>query len=253
MPPIHRFPHDVQSRNHWKFKKLRQEYGWEGEGRFWVLNSIIAERPNCELEMENDEVHKMAAAELDMDISEFTRYLNFLINDCQLLHENRTGFATNSTLEGCLAEANRRRITNHTAYSKRAGSASVATPDRIRKVADEDQDTGDEEQRQHFENWWKEYPRNEAKKVACKRYLKVIRKKPEMVEVLLDKLRAQIEHKAKQTEAGVTPAFWPHAATWIHNERWNDVLQPITPNPYGNNHRHAQGRVSTNGTADEEV
>ncbi|MDZ7763237.1 MAG: hypothetical protein U5K00_02260 [Melioribacteraceae bacterium] len=31
------YSHYSDSHNHWKFKLLRNKYGWAGEGKFWAL------------------------------------------------------------------------------------------------------------------------------------------------------------------------------------------------------------------------
>ena len=39
---IEYYRHHAQSDTHPKFKMLRNEYGWAGEGKFWALNNRIA-------------------------------------------------------------------------------------------------------------------------------------------------------------------------------------------------------------------
>lgn len=93
------YRHETTSHNHWKFKTLRRKYKWEGEGKFWALNNIIADSEMCALDL-NDEVRKMAiAAELDFDVKEFEEYLNYLITNCRLVKEENGFYTTDIVTE----------------------------------------------------------------------------------------------------------------------------------------------------------
>lgn len=94
------FPHDVNSRVHWKFKTLRRKYGFEGEGRFWVLNCIIAEEDNCRLDLSRKNKAFAFADELGMEPEEFEKFILFLSDpDLALIKKDADGYYTDKVDE----------------------------------------------------------------------------------------------------------------------------------------------------------
>jgi len=75
----------------------------------------------------------------------------------------------------------------------------------------------------HFETFWKEYPRKIAKAKAEKIFLKL---KPD--ETLLNQILQALEIQ-KQSKQWQDKQFIPHPTTWLTQERWNDVIQSETP------------------------
>lgn len=106
------YRHHVNSHNHWKFKLLRKEYKWEGEGKFWALNNEIAASDNCVLDI-SDEGKKMSIAiDLDFDIDSFNDYLLFLSTKCKLITmdgDKITTKITQETLSEVAQERERKR------------------------------------------------------------------------------------------------------------------------------------------------
>lgn len=66
----------------------------------------------------------------------------------------------------------------------------------------------------HFEDWWKEYPRKIGKGKAEENYLEVVKSGRVTESVLLRSIR--------QTDFGDDVQFIPHPATWLTQERWLD-------------------------------
>ena len=79
------YSHDVSSHVHWKFKLLRKKYGWEGEGKFWALNNLIAASHECKLDLTNEDKKEQIAADLDFEKDEFIEFLKYLSDKCKLL------------------------------------------------------------------------------------------------------------------------------------------------------------------------
>lgn len=107
-PILSYFPHKVNSRGHWKFKALRKKYGFEGEGRFWVLNCIIAEEENCRLDLTRRAKLVGIATELDMEPEPFSEYLKFLVTDVELVKKDKAGYYTDRVDEIFDSVINRR-------------------------------------------------------------------------------------------------------------------------------------------------
>ena len=72
------FSHDNNARNHPKMKALIAEFGFEGYGRFWVLNERIAESSGACIDISR-KVNKLDLAnELRLDGKGLDDFLNFL-------------------------------------------------------------------------------------------------------------------------------------------------------------------------------
>lgn len=76
-----------------------------------------------------------------------------------------------------------------------------------------------------FEEWWKLYPRKEAKKAAREAYLKARARVAQGV--LIESLQAQILDRKIMQKSGREPPFMPHGSTWLNNDRWEDEVRSI--------------------------
>jgi len=81
------FTHDSHSHEHAKFKMLRVGYGWEWYWRFWALNEIIAQSEDCRLDLSQKYNKASLASDLGLNLKELEEFINFLIEDCNLLLE----------------------------------------------------------------------------------------------------------------------------------------------------------------------
>lgn len=71
-----------------------------------------------------------------------------------------------------------------------------------------------------FDEFWKLYPRKVAKDKAREKWAAV---KPELVDTILAAVALQSKSRDWLKNDG---QFIPHAATWLHNCRWEDELKP---------------------------
>jgi len=78
----------------------------------------------------------------------------------------------------------------------------------------------EEKLEEKFERFWKEYPRKIAKSVAFKSFVK-INPDDNLFKTMIEKLVAYKETEQWQKDKG---RFIPHPATWLNQERWQDVL-----------------------------
>lgn len=102
------YSHETNAHNHWKFKTLRKKYGWEGEGKFWALNNMIAECDGCVLDLDIKNKINAISADLEMSVNEFIDFVDFLVKDVQLIDKKNNKISTEKTQEN-LVEVNARR------------------------------------------------------------------------------------------------------------------------------------------------
>lgn len=113
------YKHRVDSHNHWKFKTLRKKYKWEGEGKFWALNNMIAESEHCVLDMTQESKKKAIAVELDFEPAELDQFVEFLVKECDLLEAVEGGFTTNMVQEIFSEVSNKRNYAKERVRRKR--------------------------------------------------------------------------------------------------------------------------------------
>ncbi len=93
------YSHYTNSDQHAKFKMLRAEFGWAGEGKFWALNNRIAQAENCCLDISKKYNKAAIASDLDFSLIEFDEYITFLIEDCELVKECKTNVITTDNVQ----------------------------------------------------------------------------------------------------------------------------------------------------------
>ena len=93
------YNHAVDSHHHWKFKRLRKKYGWEGEGKFWALNNLIAQSNKCLLDLSDENKMEQVATDLDFEKDDFLEYLNYIEINCKLVVKMDGKYMTSSTQE----------------------------------------------------------------------------------------------------------------------------------------------------------
>ncbi|HWB25645.1 MAG TPA: hypothetical protein VG738_09205 [Chitinophagaceae bacterium] len=110
------YTHSADSYNQWQFKVLRRTYGWDGQGKYWVLCDMMAKEENCTLACNDEDKLLSFAVELDFEPGELLEFLRFLLNNCRLIIETTGGYTTKG-LQQALAVASK-----------------VRTYDRLRKL-----------------------------------------------------------------------------------------------------------------------
>jgi hypothetical protein len=102
------YRHEADSHNHWKFKTLRRKFSWEGEGKFWALNNIIADSDYCTLDLSDEVKLFSTAADLDFEVEEFKDFLKYLFEKCKLIRMEGMKITTKITQEN-LSEVEHKR------------------------------------------------------------------------------------------------------------------------------------------------
>ena len=115
---IEYYRHSAQSDQHPKFKMLRNEYGWAGEGKFWALNNRIAQAEGCILDISKKYNKASLANDLDFSIEELEKFVMFLVKDCELIFETKAGGLTSEQVQENFFKVNDMRMRNKTNYEK---------------------------------------------------------------------------------------------------------------------------------------
>lgn len=85
---IEYFRHYTDSIENPKLITLRVKFGWEGDGRYWALLSIIARQEGCWLDLNQDYQSEAVAAQLNMVRAEFGELLEYLVVSALVIREN---------------------------------------------------------------------------------------------------------------------------------------------------------------------
>jgi len=112
------YQHFSDAHNHAKFKTLRVKYGWEGEGKFWALNNIIAKAENCKLDLSVDYNKASLANDLDFSLEDFEEFICYLLEKCHLIKKNGEKITTNILQENLKKVMNDREQAKNRRVSK---------------------------------------------------------------------------------------------------------------------------------------
>ena len=181
------YRHSAVSDQHPKFKMLRNRYGWEGEGKFWALNNRIAQAENCCLNISKKYNKASIANDLDFKTEEFEEFIEFLINECELLDETEDGLTTDTVQENFLNVSEKRRI-NKVGYQNRHKIGLSET------LSDSDPDDSgnqnSESEIQQSENIQSKVKESKVKEIKVKK-----NPPPEIVSFVVDDLNKRLSLK----------------------------------------------------------
>lgn len=79
------YRHYNNSHQHGKFKMLRAKFGWEGEGKFWALNNMIAQSESCWLDLNKEYNKGSLCTDLNFSLDEFGAFIKYLDETCNLI------------------------------------------------------------------------------------------------------------------------------------------------------------------------
>ncbi len=103
---------------------LRVKYGWEGEGKFWALNNMIADSDQCQLDLSRKFIVADILDLFQMQHDEFTNFINFLVEDCELI--NRVGdIITTETVQENYSKVMSKRVRNKTDYEAKTTEPEI--------------------------------------------------------------------------------------------------------------------------------
>jgi len=127
------YPHHAASDQHAKFKMLRVEFGWAGEGKFWALNNRIAQADECCLNVSKKYNKAALASDLDFTLGEFDNFIAFLKNDCELIKECGKGIITTDIIMETFGRVMQDRAEARARYRRASGEEKEASGEETYK------------------------------------------------------------------------------------------------------------------------
>jgi hypothetical protein len=123
------FTHDSDAFEHPKHQALIATYGFEGYGRFWVLNEFISKASGCKLDISKKRNRATIANRLNMSIQDFDNFVDFLADDeeCGLLCFEDGHIWTDRTQE----DLERVMKNREDAASRRKGSSNISNNSQV--------------------------------------------------------------------------------------------------------------------------
>lgn len=128
------YPHYATSDQHAKFKMLRVQFGWEGEGKFWALNNRIALSEGCCLDISKKYNKAALASDLNFTLDEFTKFIIFLKDDCELIKECENGTITTDIIQEVFAKVMQDRGKARERHRRTSGEKSKTSGEKIHRV-----------------------------------------------------------------------------------------------------------------------
>ncbi len=131
------YQHYANADQHPKFKMLRVEFGWSGEGKFWALNNRIAQSENCCLDISKKYNKAAIANDLDFNIQEFDGFIEFLKIECELIQECGSGIITTEIIQENFGKVSEKRKKNQKYYKSTLSetlSSSQSTEKEIQQA-----------------------------------------------------------------------------------------------------------------------
>ena len=130
------YPHYATSDQHAKFKMLRVQFGWEGEGRFWALNNRIALSEGCCLDISKKYNKAALASDLNFTLDEFDKFIIFLKDDCELIEECENGVITTDIIQEIFAKVMQERDKARERHRRTSGEKLKTSGEKIHRVKD---------------------------------------------------------------------------------------------------------------------
>ena len=134
------FTHSCNSHRRPELKALKAVYGFEGVGRYWTLDELIGDSPNCKLDLTKKVFFNETAGELGMSPVEFEEFLTFLCDpeECGLIH-NQDGILTSRQTQEDLSRVEKTREKGRKKYNSKT---SLEKSDSSREKDDSSREAG---------------------------------------------------------------------------------------------------------------
>lgn len=220
------FSHDSNAKDDPKCSMLIEQLGLEGYGIYWVLVETLRDQPEYKYPLSmlpivarkyNTTAEKVRVVVGNYGLFEISDDQFFSLSLCKRMMElerrrEQQRFAG-------LKSAEKRLMINagptDVERTLNGCSTSKVKESKVNKIkkSKEEQNTYD-----YFSDFWKEYPRKEAKADAVKAFAKL-----KMNDELMDTLMAGL-FRATESEAWLKDGgkFIPYPATWLNGRRWED-------------------------------
>lgn len=161
------FTHDADAFDHPKHQALIAVYGFEGYGRFWILNEFIGKAARCMLDISKKRNKATIANKLHMSLSEFDEFIEFLADDeeCGLI-KIQDGIVWTERTQEDLERVMHTRKRQADYRSKTNGDSNGSVPERFQN---ESKTLRNESESLHNKNHRAEQSRQEQSRVEQSR------------------------------------------------------------------------------------
>lgn len=228
------YQHYADADQHPKFKMLRVQFGWAGEGRFWALNNRIAQADNCCLNVSKKYNAASIASDLGLSLEEFEKFIDCLKTDCELIKECSPGVITTDIIQENFKsvsvnreKARERKQRYLEKVSKGSPELLNSSPDQNKKVKESKvKESKDNIYSSNFIKFWELYPKKTGKWAAFQAYKKIKEPRP-----TLQQIELAIKNQ-NQTEQWQNLQFIPNPATWLNQRRWEDETETTNKKVY---------------------
>jgi len=222
------YQHYATSDQHPKFKMLRVELGWAGEGKFWALNNRIAQSENCCLDISKKYNKAAIASDLDFTSKEFDEFILLLLDDCELIMECSPGVITTDIVQenfqrvqGNRESARVRKQRSLEKVLKGSGELCDSSGDQNNKVKEskvkvkvkvnKTPSNGDDDS---FQEFWKLYSKPVDKKGCESKWKKITKKNKDLI----------FENLPAYVESTPNKKYRKNPARYLNSEAWNDEI-----------------------------
>lgn len=257
------YQHFAYADQHPKFKMLRVQFGWAGEGKFWALNNKIAQAEDCCLDVSKKYNRAAIASDLDFSMDELDEFLTFLLEDCELIRKCPEGKITTDIIQECFTKVMSDREKARERASRRWEKQTDTSPEKDEvspekvckvkesKVNNKDLSSSADEvgadgvdflmtkkkrklcgkRFQSFCLFWEAFAYKKGKREAADAWYEIPSLTNGLVEQILKSAADEAAGRKKLIESGKTPKM---AQGWISGYRWEDQtdVEPITEKIY---------------------
>ncbi|WP_022667900.1 hypothetical protein [Desulfospira joergensenii] len=123
------YQHFVEADQHPKFKMLRVQYGWAGEGKFWALNNRIAMAEMGWLDISKKYNKATFAADLEFNFEEFDEFIRYLHEECELLiFDDEKQFISTETVQENLENVMKEREASRNRKNRKKSQKKTGSP-----------------------------------------------------------------------------------------------------------------------------
>ncbi len=240
------YQHYANADQHPKFKMLRVQFGWAGEGKFWALNNRIAQADGCCLNISKKYNKAAIASDLDFTLQEFDEFTAYLLQDCELLQECEPGIITTKITQEIFQKVtvdrakarkrSQRRWENNRGSSGEDAKSSGEDASKGKESKGKEEPSALQEQMQEvyktkkgrsltdkrltsFLTFWDSFGYKRGKAEAADVWLNIPTLTDSLVNQICTAAKIENDNRDELKSQGKTPKM---AEGWLSGRRWED-------------------------------
>lgn len=231
------FSHDSNARRDPKILAMRNEFGNQGYGWYWILVEMLSEQEDYKLK-HTKWVTNAIAMELLCDVNGAESFVKSCIDDYELFESDGEHFWSESLLRRMnLKEAKRKRRVeagkkgaqsrwsdnNAIALPKQPDSDAVAKDGKGKESKGKESKTNTVQNAELFESWWNLYG-NKKGKVKCEtKYASLLKKYSH--EQMMEGTHLYLNHREGLAKRGEFVPQQKNPLTFLNGEHFNDEYE----------------------------